>query len=79
MTLNYFSDLQVVLSATHRGLEATFQWSHDSSYYLTAKTTGTPIVLEVSIRFPAKMDGPVGLPGLVYYKLSRDSRSNSGK
>ncbi|KAK3703968.1 hypothetical protein QZH41_009885 [Actinostola sp. cb2023] len=40
------SELIVVLSATSRGLEATFQWSHDSRYYLTAKTTGIPIALE---------------------------------
>ena len=42
------SELILVLSSTNRGLEATFQWSHDSRYYLTAKTTGIPIALEVS-------------------------------
>jgi hypothetical protein len=43
------TDLKVVLSSKNLRLEATFQWSHDNRYYLTAKSIGNQLSLEVSI------------------------------
>ncbi|XP_031555443.1 uncharacterized protein LOC116292300 [Actinia tenebrosa] len=37
---------KVVFSTSSRGLTATFQWLHNTTYYLTARTTGNPLVLE---------------------------------
>lgn len=50
--MNYLfivTDFEFIKYASHRGLEAKFQWSHDKRYYLTAQSTGSPLTVEVSL------------------------------